>query len=277
MPRRREDGSRLEVHFSTHLPGDLWTVELRLPGEKGTEPFFAANAGERLQLPGKAELHILAPYQGSAHPRLWLARIVSAEPVVAYLERHGFPIRYRYVPESWPNEYYQTIYATEVGSAEMPSAGRGFTADMIMRLVAKGVQVAPLILHTGVSSQESHKPPYEEYYRVLERTAQIANLAREMGKRVMAVGTTTVRALETATDSRGVTQPGQGWTSLVITANDPMQAVDCLLTGLHEPEATHLGMLGALAGARHVALSYREALREGYLWHEFGDLHLIMQ
>lgn len=274
---QRDDGSRLEVHFSTHLPGDLWTVELRVPAEVGTEPFYGARPGEKLLLPEKSELHILAPYQVSPRPRLWLARIYLDEPLVKYLERHGFPIRYSYVPEAWPSECYQTAYATEVGSAEMPSAGRGFTAEMIMRLVMKGVQVTPLILHTGVSSQESHEPPYEEYFRIPETTAQIVNLAREMGKRVVAVGTTSVRALETATDSQGVTHPSQGWTNLVITPGDQIRSVNCLLTGMHESEASHLGMLAALAGVRHVELCYQEALRKGYLWHEFGDLHLIVR
>jgi S-adenosylmethionine:tRNA ribosyltransferase-isomerase len=158
----------------------------------------------------------------------------------------------------------------------MPSAGRGFTAEIITRLVAKGVQVAPLILHTGVSSQESHEPPYEEYYRVPEMTAKLVNFARESGHRVVGVGTTTVRALETVTDTEDVTHPGTGWTDLVITPNDHIHSVNSLLTGMHEPQATHLGMMEALTGRLHLELSYREALQEGYLWHEFGDLHLLM-
>ena len=158
----------------------------------------------------------------------------------------------------------------------MPSAGRAFTPELITRLVAKGVQIAPLILHTGVASLEKHEPPYEEYYRVPGDTAQRVNATRAAGKRVIAVGTTVVRALETVTDTAGVTHPGEGWTHLVITPERGLRAVNGLLTGLHEPEASHLAMLQALAGLKHLEVTYGEALEEGYLWHEFGDLHLML-
>jgi S-adenosylmethionine:tRNA ribosyltransferase-isomerase len=158
----------------------------------------------------------------------------------------------------------------------MPSAGRAFTPALITRLVAKGVQIAPLILHTGVASLEDHEPPYEEFYRVPLETARLVNTARANGKRVIAVGTTVVRALETVTDAEGVTHPGEGWTRLVITPERGLRAVNALLTGLHEPEASHLAMLQALAGLAHLEITYAEALQQGYLWHEFGDLHLIL-
>src|SRR5262249_17413513 len=143
--------------------------------------------------------------------------------------------------------YYQTVYATEPGSAEMPSAGRAFTPELITRLAAQGVQFAPLILHTGVASLEEHEPPYEEFYRVPVETGRTVNAARAAGRRVVAVGTTVVRALETVTDADGVTHPGEGWTRLVIAPQRCLLAVDSLLTGLHEPRATHLAMLGAMA------------------------------
>jgi S-adenosylmethionine:tRNA ribosyltransferase-isomerase len=135
---------------------------------------------------------------------------------------------------------------------------------------------APLLLHTGVASLEAHEPPYEEYYRVPEETAAIVNLARDLGRRVIAVGTTAVRALETVSDSRGRAHPGEGWTGLVIGPGRGLRVVDGLLTGFHEPQASHLAMLTALAGRPHIAHAYAEALRERYLWHEFGDLHLIL-
>jgi S-adenosylmethionine:tRNA ribosyltransferase-isomerase len=180
------------------------------------------------------------------------------------------------VKQGWPIDYYQTVYATEAGSAEMPSAGRAFTPELLTRLIARGVLVAPLILHTGVASLETHEPPYEEFYRVPLTTTRCVNAARAAGARVIAVGTTVVRALETVTDAAGTAHPGEGWTRLVITPERGIRSVDGLLTGLHEPRATHLAMLEALAGRRHLALTYAEALREGYLWHEFGDLHLIL-
>jgi S-adenosylmethionine:tRNA ribosyltransferase-isomerase len=156
-----------------------------------------------------------------------------------------------------------------MGSAEMPSAGRAFTPEVITQLVARGIQITPLVLHTGVASLESHEPPYEEYYRIPQVTAAAVNTARTQGKRIIAVGTTVVRALETITDSDGITHPGEGWTRLVITPQRGIHAVNGMLTGLHEPHATHLAMLEALAGHDHLCVTYSEALQERYLWHEF--------
>ncbi len=286
---RRADGTLLELHLSTHLPADLWSVELR----QGDSPFFAARSGERLELPAGASVTLLTTYRSDqrgapersspassplalAQRRLWIADLRLPMPLDRYLAAYGFPIRYKYVRESWPNSYYQTVYATEPGSAEMPSAGRAFTPELITSLVANGVQIAPLLLHTGVASLENHEPPYEEYYRVPAETVDRVNAARVSGKRVIAVGTTVVRALETVTGANRVTRPGEGWTSVIITPQRGLFAVDGLLTGFHEPRSSHLSMLEALAGVDHLRQAYRQALEHGYLWHEFGDLHLIL-
>lgn len=284
----RSDGTELELHLSTHLPGDIWSVELRQPGPQGTKPFRQGVAGETLCLPRHAEATLLAPYaldrsqlpvdshQGT---RLWLASLSlpdDALPLPEYLARYGFPIRYGYVREAWPIETYQTVYATEAGSAEMPSAGRAFTPELIARLVGRGVQFAPLLLHTGVASLEEHEPPYEEYYRVPPETAQLVNAAHDTHHRVIAVGTTAVRALESVADADGTVHPGEGWTRLVVTPQRGIRTFDGLLTGLHEPRASHLAMLEAFAGREHLQAAYAAALSEGYLWHEFGDLHLLL-
>jgi S-adenosylmethionine:tRNA ribosyltransferase-isomerase len=280
LDAEREDGTALELHLSTHLPAGLWILELRRPTRTATEPFRHAAPGETLRLPEGAAVTLHAPYPGRAHQgggsRLWLSTLHLPRPLDEYLDRHGFPIRYGYVGESWPLSYYQTVYATETGSAEMPSAGRAFTPELITRLVAKGVRFAPLILHTGVASLEDDEPPYEELYRVPPETASLVNNARAAGRRVVAVGTTAVRALETVTDEGGVTHPGEGWTTLIVTPERGIRSVDAMLTGLHEPRSSHLAMLEALAGREHLRVTYGEALREGYLWHEFGDLHLIL-
>jgi S-adenosylmethionine:tRNA ribosyltransferase-isomerase len=278
----RADGTPLELHLSTHLPADQWVVELRTPAEKATIPFRDGHAGETLTLPGGASATLHAPY-GRARcaladrpTRLWVATLCLPDPLEDYLAEHGFPIRYSYVRAGWPISYYQTVYATEVGSAEMPSAGRAFTPELIARLVSQGIQFAPLILHTGVASLEDKEPPYEEYYRVPRETARLVTAARQEGRRVIAVGTTVVRALETVTDAHQVTHPGAGWTDIVVTPERGIHAVNALLTGLHEPRASHLAMLEALAGREHLRIAYAEALRQGYLWHEFGDLHLLL-
>ncbi len=295
----RADGTPVRLHLSTHLPADLWIVEVRRLNGTATLPFFEAQAGETLSLPAGAMVKLLTPYAAdrsiptSVPTRLWIATLHLPESLHPYLARHGFPIRYGYVRQDWPSSYYQTVYATEVGSAEMPSAGRAFTPELMMRLIAQGVQFAPLLLHTGVSSLESHEPPYEEYYRVPMQTAQLVNEARAAGRRIIAVGTTVVRSLETVTDEQSITHPGEGWTRLVVTPERGIRAVNAMLTGLHEPRASHLAMLEALAtqashntdvpasllaraGQEHLKIAYAEALRERYLWHEFGDLHLIL-
>jgi len=282
LPATRSDGTPLIVHLSTRLPAELWLVEVRQPDGVASRPFFQAKPGETLRLPDGASVTLHTPYladlrgQSRAGVRLWIATFSSMAPLEDYLAEYGYPIRYGYVKQAWPLAYYQTVYATEPGSAEMPSAGRAFTPELITRLVAKGIQFAPLILHTGVASLEDHEPPYEEYYRVSPETARLVNSARAAGKRMIAVGTTVVRALETVTTEEGITFPGEGWTRRVIKADESLRAVNGMLTGMHEPKSSHLAMLQALAGAEHLYLTYGEALQEGYLWHEFGDLHLIL-
>lgn len=273
----RGDGTPMELRLSTKLPAGLWTVELRRKAEDGTEPLLDASAGEEMSLEGGGKATLLAPYARiEKGVRLWVGSLELPLPFEEYLERHGEPIRYGYVKEGWPINYYQTVYATEDGSAEMPSAGRAFTPELITKLVAKGVQIAPLILHTGVASLEDDEPPYEEFYRVPQETARIVNAAREAGKRVVAVGTTVVRAMESVADESGNIHPGEGWTSVIITPERGVRAVDAMLTGLHEPRSSHLSMLEAMASRENLEAAYREALREGYLWHEFGDLHLLL-
>ena len=279
---QRADGTPLRLHLSTQLPNDLWVVELRTPMENSTQPFFDGVAGETLQMPDGAMVQLLTAhdstqrYDGPADVRLWIAAFDLPMPLLDYLEVYGMPIRYQYVAESWPASYYQTVYATDVGSAEMPSAGRAFTSEIITQLVSKGVQIAPLVLHTGVASQERHEAPYEEYYCVPTHTAALVNATRQHGGRVVAVGTTVVRALETVTRPDGHTRAGEGWTHLFITPERGVYGIDGMLTGLHEPKATHLAMLESVANRPHLQKSYAAALEQRYLWHEFGDLHLIL-
>jgi S-adenosylmethionine:tRNA ribosyltransferase-isomerase len=273
LPARRADGTQLELRLSTPLPGASdahWVVELRA----GDDPFRDARAGETLRLPAGATAALEAPYLSG--PRLWAARLRLPEPLMAYLARHGAPIRYRYVPEQHPLADYQTAYAIEPGSAEMPSAGRPITPAVLTALVAKGVSVAPLILHTGVSSPERGERPYPERYRVPPSTARLVEATRRWGGRVIAIGTTVVRALETVARPDGTIEASEGWTALVVTPDRGVRAVDGLVTGWHEPEASHLDMLHAVAGRRLIDRSYAAALDAGYLWHEFGDLHLIL-
>jgi S-adenosylmethionine:tRNA ribosyltransferase-isomerase len=273
LPAVREDGTELELHLSTPAPrleGSYWLVELRRDGS----PFGDAQPQERLQLPAGACARILAPYAGGT--RLWLARLNVPGTVESYVETHGRPIRYGYVPGEWPLSAYQNVYALEPGSAEMPSAGRPFTAELVTALVARGILIAPVTLHTGVSSPERHEAPYPERYRVPAETARLVNAVHGWGGRVVAVGTTVVRALETTAQPDGTVTAGEGWTNLVVTPERGLWTVDGLLTGWHEPAASHLQLLRAAAGDELLERCYNEALAHDYLWHEFGDSHLIL-
>ncbi len=262
---RRMDGSEVALHISTQLQAGLVVAEFRKA---------EVYEGESFTLPGGGSITALFPYPGSA--RLWITRPELPQPLLPYLARWGQPITYPYVRGSWPIEMYQTVYASVPGSAEMPSAGRPFTTEILDRLEGKFVTIAPIVLHTGVSSLEHDEAPYPEFYEVSHETAAAVWRAKKRGRRVIAVGTTAVRALETAVDDEGRPVAARGWTDLVITPGRCLAVVDGLLTGFHEPKATHLAILEALAGREQLAAAYRAALEGGYLWHEFGDLHLIL-
>jgi S-adenosylmethionine:tRNA ribosyltransferase-isomerase len=272
LPAQRADGTPLGLHLSTRAGGERrWVVELRARGER----FSGGSAGESLALPSDARATLLAPYLPGA--RLWLAELDTGwTPLLDYLYRHGAPIRYGYMEREWPLADYQTVFAAHPGSAEMPSAGRPFTPELVRALVARGIAIARITLHTGVSSQEAGELPYPERFAVPRRAARAINAARARGGRVVAVGTTVVRALETVARADGTLARGAGWTRHVVTPDAAVRAVDGLLTGWHEPEATHLLMLEAVGGRALVEDSYRAALESGYLWHEFGDVHLLL-
>ncbi|WP_410573977.1 S-adenosylmethionine:tRNA ribosyltransferase-isomerase [Amycolatopsis sp. cmx-4-61] len=268
----RRSGRPIVVHFATELDDGSWVVELRAPGG----PLLDGYPGERVSLAGEASLTLLAPMAPMApgEPRLWRAA-VSVE-VRALLTEAGRPIRYGYVPRAWPLADYQTVFAREPGSAEMPSAARPFTAELVTRLVTEGVLFAPLVLHTGVSSPEAAEPPQAERYRVPPTTAALAAWVRARGGRVIAVGTTAARALESAAPD-GSVRAAEGWTELVLGPERPARVVDGIVTGLHAPEASHLLLLEAVAGAEVVQQAYEAAVAERYLWHEFGDVSLLLR
>jgi S-adenosylmethionine:tRNA ribosyltransferase-isomerase len=273
---RMPDGDPVVVHCSGELPGGLVLVEVRQPRAGVTTPRFLGGP-VALDLLGLGTVRLHARLGNSR--RLWVASVEPADgaTVAALLDAHGRPIRYRHVPHEWPIESYQTVFALEPGSVEMPSAARPFSHELVTDLVRHGVTFAPLVLHTGVSSLEGDERPYPERYSVPVATATAVNDAREHGGRVIAVGTTVVRALATVTDERGTVHPGRGWTEAMVTADTPVRAVDGLVTGWHEPESTHLMMLESFADRRVLAAAYEAALDDGYLWHEFGDSHLIVR
>ncbi|WP_371483110.1 S-adenosylmethionine:tRNA ribosyltransferase-isomerase [Kitasatospora sp. NBC_00315] len=300
---RLPDGTPVAVHLSGARPGPLGThlLELRrVPADPGAAAEYyppdasPARPGLRVELPGGA----VAELGGAFTARLWHARLalpgtppqappppgpepqsaaVSVPaPLLDYLARYGRAIRYGYVDRQWPLDAYQTVFAAVPGSSEMPSAARPFTAGPVARLAGRGVLVAPVTLHTGVASPEAHEAPYAEPFHVPAATAALIGHVRSGGGRVIAVGTTVVRALESATGPDGTVREAAGWTDLVITPQRGVRAVDGLLTGWHEPRASHLLMLEAVAGRPLLARCYAEAIEQRYLWHEFGDVNLLL-
>lgn len=282
LPARTAAVSGLVVHLSARLGPSEWIVEVRQQtGGGGSAPFSGMTWGDVLHLPGDRAALLTGPYgsmasQPDARARLWRADLDLGPDWQSYLELRGQPIRYGHATERWPITYYQTVYADEPGSAEMPSAGRPFTRRLLHTLEDAGVGIGTLILHCGVSSLEQPERPHDEYYRVPAETAELVNATKASGRRVVAVGTTVVRALESAAATGGTVRPTEGWTGMLIGPDRPPRVVDGLLTGLHEPRSTHLGLLGALTSVEHLRAAYRAALLEGYLWHEFGDSHVLL-
>jgi S-adenosylmethionine:tRNA ribosyltransferase-isomerase len=273
---RYGDRTRAEIHVSTQVDTATWVIEPRLLDNTG--PDLRHHAGEVIDLPGGVRLQLTAPYPAVRRSpgRLWTAKVVPGVPLTDYLAAHGRPIGYRYLRDQYPLSAYQNVYATHPGSAEMPSAGRPFTAELMIRLMAAGITIAPIVLHCGVSSPELHEPPAPERFSVPIDTARLITSARASGRRVIAVGTTVVRALESAVGSDGSVQAAAGWTDLVLGPERPAQVVDGLITGLHEPEASHLLLLESVARPDLVNAAYAAVTDGRYLWHEFGDAMLLL-
>ncbi len=267
-------GSTL-MHYSGWLDESRWIVELRRSDNAG--PNLAVVPGDVFALPGGVTLTLLHAHPDSdrARSRLWVAEVAPPTDARAYLSGHGRPIAYRHLARRLPLADHQTVYAAEPGSAEMPSAGRPFTRELLVRLMAAGIAIAPLTLHAGVSSAEADEPPAPEWYSVPASTARLVSQTRRAGGRVVAVGTTVVRALESVATDTDVSA-GAGWTDLVLGVSSRVRAVAGVITGLHTPESSHLLLLEAVAGRRLVSDAYDAAVAAGYLWHEFGDSMLFL-
>ena len=275
-----QDGRRVVVHFATRLDDDTWAIEVR-PAVRAHGPLTSLVNGDRVLLTGGASATLLTGYPDASGPvsRLWRAAISLPDQVpdvLRLLYRHGRAITYEYVRGTWPMENYQTIFAIHPGSAEMPSAGRPFTDELVTSLITRGIRIAPVTLHAGVSSPEVGEPPAPERYNVPEGTAELVNFTRRAGRRVIATGTTVTRALETVADPNGAVTAGHGWTHLVLGPDRPARAVDGLITGWHAPRSSHLLLLEAVAGVDLVSAAYEQAVTHGYLWHEFGDSSLLL-
>ncbi|HET6539939.1 MAG TPA: S-adenosylmethionine:tRNA ribosyltransferase-isomerase [Chryseolinea sp.] len=265
------------VHISTPLPDGDWLIEVREINETRTVRWKEGKEGMAFSLADTSLIFLKKRfYKDNQLLDLWIAEFQSIRKPEDLMNRFAQPIKYDKLDEIYPLDYYQTFFSLNPGSSEMPSAGRGFTDSLVNKLLTKGVVFAPILLHTGVSSLEENERPYPEYMEISPLSARIINHAKDNGKRIIAVGTTAIRAIESATDGTGEVHPFLGYTSLFIDENYSMKATNGLLTGFHEPRASHLFMLQSLAGIEHVERAYQIALARNYYWHQFGDLHLIL-
>jgi S-adenosylmethionine:tRNA ribosyltransferase-isomerase len=272
----RGDAGRFLLNVSTRYAPKLWLVEPRWatdrPGPLPIAPGDRARACDQ-------EVRFVAPYPPGPGglERLWFVE----GDLAGAMTRCGEPIRYGYVDRAQPLTAYQSIFARAPGSAEMPSAARPFTPAIVDALRAKRVGIESIRLHTGVSSIEVETEDVEDHpippepFKVSSRTADAVNAAHADGRRVIAIGTTVVRALEAAWKDDHV-EAAEGFTRVVITPGRGVRVVDGLLTGFHDPGASHLAMLYAVAGRDLVRDGYEEAIKGRYLWHEFGDSHLLL-
>jgi S-adenosylmethionine:tRNA ribosyltransferase-isomerase len=274
-------GSAVVVHLANRLSDGTRVVEMRTAPD-ASAPLLNGRVGERIDLPASGVVELIAAYpQSCSSPsgvgdRLWRGRVTVPQKLSHYLRERARPISYGYLSRSFPISAYQTIFALCPGSAEMPSAGRPFSADLVARLVAQGVIFAPITLHTGLSSQDAGEVPQPEWFDVSETTAHLVNSSRARGGRVIAVGTTATRAVESVASPDGIVTAGSGWTDLVISPERPVRVVDGLITGWHNPEASHLLLVESVAGAELTQRAYDAAVAERYLWHEFGDSCLLL-
>ncbi|MEM7375437.1 MAG: S-adenosylmethionine:tRNA ribosyltransferase-isomerase [Bacteroidota bacterium] len=277
IPIHLADDSPAMLHLSTQFSETSWLVEIRAIKDTQTIRWKGGKAGMRVDLPGGGHIELVSPfYNNKQWIHLWKAEFHLDRPITSYLDIHGHPIKYTQLDNPFPLSYYQTYFSEHPGSSEMPSAGRGFTSSLVRKLLRKGLRFAPILLHTGISSLEQGELPYPEYMEISALSANIIQEAKSTGNRIIAVGTTAIRALETASHVQGEIQAFRGMTEVYIHESYHMKIADGLLTGFHEPQASHLNMLLSIAGMQHIDQAYRAAIQAQYFWHQFGDLHLIL-
>lgn len=277
LPVSLPGGAGGRLHISTRLNNRNWLIEIREISGNRTVRWKGGEEGMAFQLRSGAVVTLEQRfYDAGELLHLWMAHFTINQPMQTYLSANALPVQYDNLSQQYPLSYYQTFFSFHPGSAEMPSAGRGFTTGLTDRLLKKGIVLAPIVLHTGVSSLEEKEMPYPEHMEIDPVTASIINSAKSNGKRIIAVGTTAIRAIETAVNEQEKVVPYRGQTKLFIDKDHTLKVANGLLTGFHEPHASHLNILQAVAGFEHINSAYKAALKAGYYWHQFGDLHLIL-
>ena len=270
---KKETGAKIELFLLKRLEGDIWEILAR-PGKKvriGDVIHFSVS-GITAEILDKTESGgriVRFDYEG-----IWeeLLDRIGTMPLPPYIkEYHGDMQR------------YQTVYANVPGSVAAPTAGLHFTEELLAQIAAKGVGIAKVELKVGLGTFrpveeeniEDHKM-HEEYYEVSEEAARVINEARANGGRVIAVGTTSTRTLETVADENGVLKAERGWTNSYIYPGYRYKIVDGLITNFHLPKSSLLMLVSALAGKDKIFRAYEHAVAEEYRFFSFGDAMLIL-
>jgi S-adenosylmethionine:tRNA ribosyltransferase-isomerase len=266
-----------EVRLAEHLPDDTWLVLFLFENEIQNNSLI--KPGQKIEF--ESGLSAVVENPDSRNPRLWKIKFsATGAELIDIFYQIGKPIRYGYISAPLPLEYYMTVFAIDPGSSEMPSAGRAFTWKMLFDLKNKNIGTSFLTLHTGLSSymdddlSSTHIVSEEEYF-IPAGTAARIRTAKAKGGRIIAVGTTVVRALESSAYLTGKVVAGHSYTNLKITGEHNLKIANGLITGFHEPEASHLDLISAFLNPSQIVKAYEEAIEKKYLWHEFGDLCLI--
>ena len=256
-------------------------VEVRLARRRGEDAWDALivaspiKTGDILQFSPELSATVIAEKENSPLKIIKFSK--KGTDLFNIIYALGEPVRYEYIDHPWDLDYYQTVFASHPGSVEMPSAGRAFSWELLFKLISNDIQVEFIQLHTGLSylldDQWVQTPEEnEEEYHITDRTMEMILETKASGKKVIAVGTTVVRALESAAKNGALS----GLTNLYIDQHYPLKIADGIITGFHEPKASHLDMLSAFVSEQNLLKAYDQAIGAGYLWHEFGDMNLII-
>ena len=269
---REGSGGRVEVLLLKRGEHDVWETLVR-PGKKcrpGAILEFGGGLlkGEVLEVVDDGNRLIRFSYEGIFEEILDQLGQMPLPPYITH--------------ELKDKERYQTVYARYDGSAAAPTAGLHFTEELLEEIRQRGVEIAQVTLHVGLGTFRPVKVEdvtmhhmHSEYYVITRESADLINSVKAQGGRIISVGTTSCRTLETAADEQGIVHPGSGWTDIFIYPGYRFKLIDGLITNFHLPESTLLMLVSALAGKDHIMAAYEEAVRERYRFFSFGDAMFI--
>ncbi len=269
---KEDTGAKIEVLLLKRKTGDVWETLVK-PGRKakpGTRIQFGDGllVGEVMDIVDEGNRLIKFEFDGIFEEILDRLGQMPLPPYITHQLKD--------------KDRYNTVYATHSGSAAAPTAGLHFTPELLHTIEEKGVDIARVTLHVGlgtfrpvkVDDVENHHM-HSEFYMIDEKAAEKINRAKENGKRVICVGTTSCRTIESAADENGRLKPCSGWTEIFIYPGYQFKILDCLITNFHLPESTLIMLVSALAGKEHVLAAYEEAVKEQYRFFSFGDAMFI--